>query len=1402
MKRSFLILLLVLFHAAPAGAADGTAIPDELLRSGGDHPLGVWDGSPPRNAAATVDDRWSLRTGFRKGVFDLSLDEERTAAPDVAVLRSGSFGAWRGLLAAFQEPSVVVEPDAVAGLWTTKPVLIIPSGGLAGLAASEFFRAGLTEYVSSGGVVLCLTQQRGSDLSALPVPPGSTLAASGWTEDSGPLVGASRVVSVHPALADRSNPTPAIETDGFIIAHPPSATVLLARSDGRPTLILYSVGKGWVIVSMTASDSAAERDALAPEEQQLVHDLVLWAKAGGNVTVVAPGRALDLPLTVQGPEQGTAAFLSVRVIGRADARPLDERLLPLAVPAMQAASLTYSTTIPPDTAPGIYHLEYRLLDSAQQPLSPVAEFADGWISVPSLPARTVSRAADTAPLPPAPLAVEAVPIISFTGDQATMTITVSRSAGTAGTYGIIIRTAGQERRATLSGERTTASFDLGPLRSSRTLPYAVRHEGGRTIARGVMTASPPLGPRVTLDRPYYTTGGTIRAAAIGMDPGAITITGPGSTQSEHIGADKVFELTIPSQLPSGVYPVIWEFNTRTGQHQEGIIPVKINGIEVRCTGREVVSGKNGASEVRLSIDASDVIKARAKLWLVGPDGKHRPAEERAVAIAKGLQTITIPFAFRPDQAGMWHLLYTFTTSLPEGPGLDQRMVTLNAGRVALDAGPAAIIGLTLGQPMYYDTSVAAMTTVYVYSNKQAKVELLVDGDRAARKRIEGSGTAVITVPLGDLKRGRHALAATVTADGLKVRRSLSFLYGARLPDLAVTLRTSDVVSPLLEVGVGIMNQGKVASGQTTVVLSDGDPARGGKLIGSSPVPPLEPGKQFVVILPWELAGKAGAHQLFAAVDQDGSIIETSAANNSASAAMNIPTLLLSLLSQKESYAANDDIRYRARIVNFSPETFRTLNLTLQITDPAGGVVTRATVTLPEIPPGEERTIEQPLGIASPKEGTYLVSGLISSAKPLASDSLGITILPTLLLSGTLEGTPSTAVPCTPLEIRYSVRDAGNIPALNGTLLIEIRSAAQDQQALVKQLPFRLQPGTVRLENVDLPRGDYSIVFRGSAVNSQWDQRREFMLSRQRLTVAGPVDVTRSVAAIPRVLVWAGGETATTIEQAIAEKMVKEAFDGQTAYYALVGSAEAFRSQALTGVFNTYLLLEVSEIGGTIDVLQHSLRLGHGVIIAGSGDHSRSLAEALGFRFAPVKRAASSMSFPGATGLGLTGSLPISGQVLSVSKSGAKTVAVLPDGRASAALDSENTGKVLVAPFSPTRSALNAGSSVPYGLLLRSAVRAVMPEQEAPGASAVQLRTTSRRGPTRARIVETLPPGAEVLWMSVDGRKGKDSLTFEITADQEPKMIFYLFRAPGTDHRTATEVFSECSGNMVSQGKVE
>jgi hypothetical protein len=848
--------------------------------------------------------------------------------------------------------------------------------------------------------------------------------------------------------------------------------------------------------------------------------------------------------------------------------------------------------------------------------------------------------------------------------------------------------------------------------------------------------------------------------------------------------------------------VVWEFETRDGKRREGVIPVMIKGTSARCTDREIAFGKSGAAELRLTINASDAITGRVQLRLIGPDGLTHSTEEQPVAVAEGRQISPLPLSFRPEQAGLWHLLYDLTTTLPELPGLDRQSRTLAAGRIAVDAGSAAIIGLSLGMPVYYDAGAAAEATAYVYGREKATVELLVDGDRAAKRKTGGPGISAVTAPLGKLTRGRHRLDVTAAGPDLKDRRSLSFVYGARLPDLTVTLRTSDIASSLMEVGIGVMNQGRTASDHSTVALYEGDPAQGGKPVGSSTVPPLEPGKQFVVIVPWQLAGKAGARELFAVVDREGSIVETDDANNTASVSLSIPQILLSFLSQKDAYASDDEIAYRARIVNFSSETLRSLALEIQTSDPAGGIVSRGTVTLLEIPPGGERTIERPLGIASPKEGTYLVSGQVSSDRPLASDSLGITVLPTLLLAGTLEGTPSVAVPCAPFEVRYAARDAGNVTAVNGTLKIEIRSSARDQVLFAKQLPFRLQPGMVRLENIDLPRGDYSIVFRGSAVNSPWNLSREYLLDRRPLTVAGPVEMTRSAAVVPRVLVWAGGDAATLIEQALAEKMISEAFDGQAAYHELVRSAEVFRAKALTGVFNTFVLLEVGEIGGSIEALQHVLGLGHGVVIMGPGDHSRSIAESLGFRFAPAGHAVSNMSFPPDTDLGLTGSLPVSGQVLSVARDGAAPVALLPDGTASAVLGAADSGKVLVAPFSPVHSALDAGSSVPYGLLIRSAVSAVLPGQEGPDASAVQLRFSSPSGPVKARIIETLPAGGEVLWMSAEGKKDKGTLTFETTAGKEPDTITYLFRAPGTDRRSTTEVFFECGGKFVSQGKIE
>lgn len=72
-------------------------------------------------------------------------------------------------------------PFAPVDLFTKHPVLIIPSGALAGIENSEGFKKTLEEYVKQGGTIICFSQQRGYEFSAL--PGGENLSDYGWIED-------------------------------------------------------------------------------------------------------------------------------------------------------------------------------------------------------------------------------------------------------------------------------------------------------------------------------------------------------------------------------------------------------------------------------------------------------------------------------------------------------------------------------------------------------------------------------------------------------------------------------------------------------------------------------------------------------------------------------------------------------------------------------------------------------------------------------------------------------------------------------------------------------------------------------------------------------------------------------------------------------------------------------------------------------------------------------------------------------------------------------------------------------------------------------------------------------------------------------------------------------------------
>ena len=93
------------------------------------------DELPPSQPPA----EWYVRTGAEKDCRARRTREaELFVAPDTAVLARGLSAVWPSVLAEHQEPAVLVQPGDVAGLSSSKELLIIPSGALAERRPSDF----------------------------------------------------------------------------------------------------------------------------------------------------------------------------------------------------------------------------------------------------------------------------------------------------------------------------------------------------------------------------------------------------------------------------------------------------------------------------------------------------------------------------------------------------------------------------------------------------------------------------------------------------------------------------------------------------------------------------------------------------------------------------------------------------------------------------------------------------------------------------------------------------------------------------------------------------------------------------------------------------------------------------------------------------------------------------------------------------------------------------------------------------------------------------------------------------------------------------------------------------------------------------------------------------------------
>lgn len=1352
------------------------------------------------------DSSWSIRTGIKKGMIDRTFEQERFAGPDAAVLNNGFFEPWTDLLSEFKEPSVVIDPNRLAGLQKTKPYLIIPSGALRGFSSSSFFKAGLAEYARSGGVIICFAQQNSVDFTALPVPAGARIEARGWQQDDGPLFRASSVQNRHPMLASMRKTIPDIETSGYLTAYPDQTNVVLSRSDGFPTLIVYPYGYGWVVVTTLFSDYAFAQGQLNQEEKDLVRDLLFWAKAPGLISEASPGERLRFPLFLQGSELGEASWVRLRIMG-SDSKPLSEETVTVSVRPNQVTEANFAYTVPAGTQPGMYRIEYVLYSAAGQALSVSAETRTGRFSV-GQPA----KAAPTLRQQPlrgvtAPFSVQ--PSLERIGSNLRMNLEIDRDrktpAGADQSY--LIRAAGQEKTFTLGNDRQILSFDVAEQTSGRALSFIVSHKTGRSLFRGAIPVSSAPGTQVALDKPFYVPGQKAALTMTSLGSGEFFLMAPGLFNKKMMTGDGGSSYPVPALLPAGTYRILWKMTSLEGGITNGELPINIDGYRVRILDEALEHSVNrGATttRARFRIHSTRKIEARMKLELHGPDGSIMPAAEGPITLSDGEQEIPFTFSFKPEAAGIWALHYSVEARLPEGPGFTRAPVILAAGSTLFDAGAAAVLGVAADRPVYYEASGPVGLSAYLMGNGNVKLELFLDSESVKKERIDLAGPHTYTASLPGMKPGLHVLKAVVMNDEFTSTGAQSFIYGARSPDLVAELKLPEPTGLVLPIHITIQNQGKRASGRNSVALYEGDPAAGGSLISRADVPALEPGAIHQGVVNWPLAAKAGKRKLIAVVDPDNTIGESNENNNQASVETTIPKLLLALTPGKNSFSADENITFSLYTANLSTAAYLSPGLKVELANPAGKSVSAEVIPLAELAPGAEKTFSRMFTLASPPRGTYRINARLDTHTNAVSAD--ITILPTLMLQGSLESTPAAAALCMPFTLRYTIKNTGNLSADTGSLILEIQSAASGTVVYARQLPLVLGPATLLMDKLDFPAGKYLLKLRASAIHANPRIARDFALAEQGLAVTAPVVVTRAISAIPRVLMRIG-ESGSPVRQAVAVKIAQQAFDDTGAFLTIADNEDSFKSQALSGLFNTYVLFENDELSGQTGWLRDLVSRGQGLVIIGSGEGSRAFAEVFGFGFSETTESSGSLLlFTENTGMAISGTIPISGRMLVPRKNNAKPAALFAgDGKPAALIDgTESGGRVLVMPFSLSRSAVDTGSASLYSLLFRAAVERVAPKNDEPsGVFQQELTVSAHHGPVKARIIVTVPAGSVNIWTNAAGAVKNNVLTYELTADQEPQKILFLYQAPAEGvKQPVIEVFYECGGYYLAQGKVE
>ena len=340
-----------------------------------------------RHATATAEEIDRYGAEFKALQAELerrSAEVEWAGAPDVALLASGYYRAAASLLLKLKAPFALKDLSFDPAMAKDHPVLLVPTGGLAGLERSDMLKAKLDQYVKNGGTLIVFTQQRGSQWALLPVP-GDPITGSptsvggfGYQQDQSCHQYSVFPEGDHPVLSSFSKWPASIGVDGYFTSYPSGATVLLRRtSNGQPALIAYGHGSGMIIAGTFYPDFAFTQSQAAAEEIAMAANLIAWAKKPLPLPGADPGGAIVLNLPVANHGALSAATAKVSVVDAARSRSLGDQAVPLALAAGATGSVAVPVAVQADAPPGIYRADYALFDGESRVVQPVTESDEG-----------------------------------------------------------------------------------------------------------------------------------------------------------------------------------------------------------------------------------------------------------------------------------------------------------------------------------------------------------------------------------------------------------------------------------------------------------------------------------------------------------------------------------------------------------------------------------------------------------------------------------------------------------------------------------------------------------------------------------------------------------------------------------------------------------------------------------------------------------------------------------------------------------------------------------------------------------------------------------------------------------------------------------------------------------------